>query len=384
MKAPWFPFYTGDFLASATVQDMEAHEVGAYTLLLARSWQSDTPGYLEDDEYAMRRAGRLTAEQWAQAKTPLLRKWPLAEDKPGYRYNPRLLAEAQKQVELRELKAEAGRKSAERRAAVATQRQQSGNTNPTPVENTATGVGENGNYSQPQSQPQSQEGKPSSSSFQSEEAASAAAPTVGVEIEAKELSPESPQPELRTPGGAADVGTRKGRGKKDKPQPGSADAADYQMPDWATTSFVEEFAAWLARRQTRTDCKPLTAPAVQARLNELGRYDEAFCSTLFRQAEQNPHWQGLTFDNTPHKFTQHVLQLQKLQHDANRINQPERGAKPTEAASYGARALSAQLRAIREERSAQNGSYVHPGAAAGTHAGLGSPVPPGVGAPQGG
>jgi uncharacterized protein YdaU (DUF1376 family) len=154
MKAPWFPFYTGDFLASATVQDMEAHEVGAYVLLLARSWQSDAPGYLEDDEYALRRAARLSVEQWGHSKAALLKKWPVAEHKPGYRYNPRLAAEAEKQVELREKKAEAGRRSAAKREAEATQRQQRANTNPTPVETTATGVAQNGNYSQPQSQPQ--------------------------------------------------------------------------------------------------------------------------------------------------------------------------------------------------------------------------------------
>lgn len=154
MKAPWFPFYTGDFLASAAVQDMEAHEVGAYVLLLARSWQSDTPGYIEDDEYSIRRAGRLSAEQWAHSKNVLLKKWPLSETE-GLRYNPRLLKEAGKQVELREKKAEAGRLSAERRAALATERQQKGNTIPTGVDQNPTGVDQNGNYSQPQPQPHS-------------------------------------------------------------------------------------------------------------------------------------------------------------------------------------------------------------------------------------
>lgn len=188
MKAPWFPFYTGDFLASAAVQDMEAHEVGAYVLLLARSWQSDMPGYLEDDEYAMRRAGRLTAEQWAEAKNSLLKKWPIAFDRPGYRFNPRLLKEAEKQVELREKKAEAGRLSAERRAAAATQRQQSVNTNPTPVEIPATGVEQKGNYSQPQPQPQAKAGK---------EAAQPASPLPAKEeVKAAPVSaPRRPEPE---------------------------------------------------------------------------------------------------------------------------------------------------------------------------------------------
>lgn len=152
MKAPWFPFYTGDFLASSDVQLMEAHEVGAYILLMAHSWQSDMPGYLPNDEGRLRRLAKLSADQWKESAALLLSKWPVAED-AALRVNPRLKKEADKQVELRELKAEAGRKSAERRAAMATERQQKGNTNPTCVENPATGVGQKGNYSQPQSQP---------------------------------------------------------------------------------------------------------------------------------------------------------------------------------------------------------------------------------------
>jgi hypothetical protein len=220
-----------------------------------------------------------------------------------------------------------------------------------------------------------------------EDAASAAAPApVEEEYSSSTKStpeplPESPATELRTPGGAADVGTRKGRAKKDKPTPGSTNPADYQLPEWATTPFVEEFAAYLARRQAMP--KPLLAQSIQATLNRLAQWDEPFCRGLLASsAEQN--WQGLIFDNTPHKFTQHILATQKLQQDASRINQPERGAKPTEAATFGARSLSAQLRTIREERAAQNGSHVHLGAAAGTHGGLGSPVPTGIGAPQGG
>jgi uncharacterized protein YdaU (DUF1376 family) len=159
MKAPWFPFYTGDFLASPDVQLMDAATVGAYTLLLAFSWQSDTPGYIEDDEYTMRRVSRLTAAEWELSKKVLLKKWPLAAEAAGLRYNPRLLKEAAKQVELRGKKAEAGQKSAELKAArkaeaerLATERQQKANTIPTPVEVAATDVPQNGNYSQPQPQ----------------------------------------------------------------------------------------------------------------------------------------------------------------------------------------------------------------------------------------
>jgi len=108
MKAPWFPFYTGDFLASPDVQLMEAHEVGAYTLLLANSWQTDTPGYLTADEGRLRRICRFSVEQWADSRELLLSKWPMAEN--GMRHNPRLLREAGVQVARRDRLAANGAK----------------------------------------------------------------------------------------------------------------------------------------------------------------------------------------------------------------------------------------------------------------------------------
>lgn len=108
MKAPWFPFYAGDFLASPDVQLMESHEVGAYLLLLLHSWQSNEPGYLPNDEGRLRRAARLSIEVWADCRELLLGKWPLAEN--GLRYNPRLLREAGIQVARRERLANNGAK----------------------------------------------------------------------------------------------------------------------------------------------------------------------------------------------------------------------------------------------------------------------------------
>ena len=209
-KAPWFPFYTGDFLASTDVQLMEAHEVGAYLLLLAHSWQSDAPGYLPNDAGRLRRLARLSAEQWKESGSLLLSKWPEAPEDDSLRHNPRLVKEAGKQVEMREVKAEAGRKSAERRARLATEGQQSGNTNPTGVEIPATGVGQKPNYSQSQSQPQSQEGKPSAS-LRSAGAANAAASAPEKKIDRSEASFESPPAAASHTGAATDVPTRKGR-----------------------------------------------------------------------------------------------------------------------------------------------------------------------------
>lgn len=110
MKSPAFQLYTGDFLSSPDVQLMEAHEVGAYCLLLFNSWQSDRPGYLPDDENRLRRTARLTALQWAESRDLLLSKFPLAPDDPTRRYNPRLAQEALKQAAKRERLAANGRK----------------------------------------------------------------------------------------------------------------------------------------------------------------------------------------------------------------------------------------------------------------------------------
>ncbi|MBW3127306.1 YdaU family protein [Hymenobacter profundi] len=110
MKAPAFLFYTGDFLSSPDVQLMEAHEVGAYCLLLFNSWQSDRPGFLPDDENRLRRIARLSQPQWADSRELLLSKFPLDPADPTHRYNPRLVQEAIKQTTKRERLAANGRK----------------------------------------------------------------------------------------------------------------------------------------------------------------------------------------------------------------------------------------------------------------------------------
>jgi uncharacterized protein YdaU (DUF1376 family) len=157
-KPLWFPLYAKDFMSSPDVLIMEAHEVGAYLLLMMHSWQSDTPGFLPNDEGRLRRASRLSVEAWKESGPLLLSKWPVAED-ASMRYNPRLLFEAENAVELRKKKSEAGQKSAELKAArkaeaerLATERQQGANTSSTPVEESANTVAKKPNQSQLQSQ----------------------------------------------------------------------------------------------------------------------------------------------------------------------------------------------------------------------------------------
>jgi uncharacterized protein YdaU (DUF1376 family) len=94
-KSPAFRFYPTDFMGSPDVAAMDLHEVGAYVFLLCIAWQAERHGFLPDDEEKIRRWAKMTREQWAQSRELLLSKFPVAE--PGWRSNPRLVQEAEKQ-----------------------------------------------------------------------------------------------------------------------------------------------------------------------------------------------------------------------------------------------------------------------------------------------
>ena len=130
---------------------MSLAERGSYIGLLATAWGEEMPGTLPATEDIIRRLAEMSPDDWKVSGPVLLAMFPLS-DCGSYRYNPRLLEEAGKREELSEKKAEAGRKSAERRARLATEGQQSGNTIPTGVEITATGVAKKGNQLQSQLQ----------------------------------------------------------------------------------------------------------------------------------------------------------------------------------------------------------------------------------------
>ena len=154
MKPFWFAFNTSAWLSSKSVRMMSLAERGAYIGLLATAWGEDHPGTLPADEDELRRLAEMSPADWAVSSRVLLAVFPLSEC-GTYRYNPRLLEEAGKREELSEKKAEAGRKSAAKRAAAATEAQQKGNTNPTPVEINPTDDAEKANQLQIQLQLQS-------------------------------------------------------------------------------------------------------------------------------------------------------------------------------------------------------------------------------------
>lgn len=107
MKSPAFRFYPSDFISSPTVQAMDLHEVGAYMLLLCTAWVSERHGYLPDDEEMLRRWARMTREQWTQSRGLILGRFPVAED--GWRANPRMVEEAEKQAAYSESQSAKGK-----------------------------------------------------------------------------------------------------------------------------------------------------------------------------------------------------------------------------------------------------------------------------------
>jgi uncharacterized protein YdaU (DUF1376 family) len=100
MKSPAFRFYPADLWGSPDVQAMDLSEVGAYLSLLSVAWQNERHGYLQDDDSKLRRWARMTPEQWQQSRDVLLSKFPTVED--GWRANPRMVAEAEKQATFSE------------------------------------------------------------------------------------------------------------------------------------------------------------------------------------------------------------------------------------------------------------------------------------------
>lgn len=75
---PSFLFDVQAFLSSSDVQAMEAHEVGAYVLLLANMWDQPDQCYMDwVDEDLVRRIGKLSTEQWKTSRKIILKKFKL-------------------------------------------------------------------------------------------------------------------------------------------------------------------------------------------------------------------------------------------------------------------------------------------------------------------
>lgn len=83
---------------------METCEIGSYILLLCAAWLSERHGFLPDSDEKLRRLAKMTPEQWVASRDAILSKFPVVEE--GWRANPRMVEEANKQERFSEVQRE--------------------------------------------------------------------------------------------------------------------------------------------------------------------------------------------------------------------------------------------------------------------------------------
>lgn len=77
---PAFLFYPDDFSSDGKVEAMTTEEVGAYMLLLCKSWRESPPGSIPSDDVVLARWARLTADRWTVCRTAVLAAFTFGPD----------------------------------------------------------------------------------------------------------------------------------------------------------------------------------------------------------------------------------------------------------------------------------------------------------------
>lgn len=121
-QSPAFQFYPQDFLADDKVMAMTAAARGVYIVLLCHCWLNHE---IPDDSAVVRRMGLYEGTHWHPVWKMVRRCFHLRD---GMLIQPRVERERAKQAYYREMKAKAGRESANKRA---TEAQQTGNSTST-------------------------------------------------------------------------------------------------------------------------------------------------------------------------------------------------------------------------------------------------------------
>ena len=108
-KPIFFAFYPKDFADDIDVCSMSTLAVGAYILLLCKSWQSDPPCSLPNDDQILARLARLDAVSWAEVRSGVLSPFTMEAD--GSRWHQkRLRTEYNKAVAAMKQRSERARK----------------------------------------------------------------------------------------------------------------------------------------------------------------------------------------------------------------------------------------------------------------------------------
>jgi uncharacterized protein YdaU (DUF1376 family) len=111
-RIPYFPLYVDDFVSDGKVEAMDTLEVGAYWLLLCKSWRERPVASIPNDSAVLARWARVGADIWERIEARVLAPFTLGKD--GRLYQKRLRKEYDKMLAHRRERQKSGKKGAER------------------------------------------------------------------------------------------------------------------------------------------------------------------------------------------------------------------------------------------------------------------------------
>lgn len=89
-RPPYFPFYPADFASDPNVEAMTTEAVGAYILLLCKSWSQEPPGSIPNNDVILARWARLDDDRWDRCKPEVLAAFELRTDERFHQKRLRL------------------------------------------------------------------------------------------------------------------------------------------------------------------------------------------------------------------------------------------------------------------------------------------------------
>lgn len=112
-QCPYFHFYPNDFSSDRNVEAMTAEEVGAYILLICKSWSEEPVASIPDDDRILSRWARMSPERWSACRASVLAAFKLGKD--GRWHQKRLRLEYDKLRRIQKNRSESGKLGAEKR-----------------------------------------------------------------------------------------------------------------------------------------------------------------------------------------------------------------------------------------------------------------------------
>lgn len=112
-QCPYFHFFPDDFSSDRNVEAMTAEEVGAYILLICKSWSEEPVASIPDDDRILSRWSRMSPERWSACRASVLAAFKLGKD--GRWHQKRLRLEYDKLRRIQKNRSESGKLGAKTR-----------------------------------------------------------------------------------------------------------------------------------------------------------------------------------------------------------------------------------------------------------------------------